>query len=1074
MAALDGQPYGALARSSSDSAEDAELEAAIQASLRGAAGDALMRTPSVQQDLESGMDEAHAARGQALRAELRLVDAEVVGLRHELGRSALLRGPSGVRHVCDADCVVGGCEEEKAEEEGVLCPDCKLFLCHECFGSLNVAHECAVGGRYDRTVAAPAGSGGEPSNAGSLPCPMFPSGCSVGHIALVEIQRALLHPRNRGRDGEYEDIDSPGHSPHKLHLLAQRRTVERRLAAEAEQRAAAGGGSNKARSALARTLTEVRHSRAVELMGVANPTDVSVLLAERRTERAELVQALERFPVADHIPPAAKRTCAQCAGVFHGQIEGAQCSLDRPQCFLCSLCYGAYLMHACSPGGCYELELSDSSESASGQQRKALSARGHVPCPLFRGHRSAGRWISLEHWRWISGSSGSSTDGCGCGNIGTATIQRILLDPRNRSAEFFREMNPVGVIHSLEHTLLLNGSQESQEGQEQQPRGPWSREAELLGRGACPANVWESARGRLAEEDARAAAEQRESMEEQRMLDAEAADGDEAVERARQELVNALDTGGSLRCPKCGVRALKNNACIHMDSCACGSSWCFLCNKLSGDGPGQCPRGQGKGGCDEDAMFLQNCPGWENFALPDLGEDPGMGAQQEFLRRRMAFVCRAVKSETPPHIWQQLRQKHPDLLSDVPTPGRSIDWDALDVAEMPLFGANGGGGGDGGDTAAQRVQEHWAAMRGQEVEHEMRNERMVIRTARRAMFPSLVIALVIAILLVDSSVVMRVWPPPSPVTLLNATAICNSEYEFTAYKLRLQDSDAVERCSNVDDDDPDPQRARCVHTAACLFCANETAAVAASETSSSNGLPDGTFCTDSDSTAVAAEAEQVVQAEGVYWLLSTVALLEVWWCFVHFVAAIRAWLQAANLPDAERLVRRQPIERFIVAVPVVCVLCYWPAFESAEDMLSHDWFVGVLVAPLSVVVGNAVCAAHAFPCVMAAFQADGPPAWVFGLGALHFMNVCCLGFPYLILAIVFQVENSDYDAGSSGVDSADVSAASEDLVITTAWTATASFNAIIVLAMCSLGGAVADTLMSAAELGWRVRCLIMI
>ena len=111
----------------------------------------------------------------------------------------------------------------------------------------------------------------------------------------------------------------------------------------------------------------------------------------------------------------------------------------------------------------------------------------------------------------------------------------------------------------------------------------------------------------------------------------------------------------------------------------------------------------------------------------------------------------------------------------------------LDTAEMPLFGANGGGGGgDGGDTAAQRVQEHWAAMRGQEAEHEMRNERMVIRTARRAMFPSLVIALVIVILLVDSSVVMRVWPPPSPVTLLNATTICNSEYEFTAYKLRKE------------------------------------------------------------------------------------------------------------------------------------------------------------------------------------------------------------------------------------------------------------------------------------------------
>ena len=44
--------------------------------------------------------------------------------------------------------------------------------------------------------------------------------------------------------------------------------------------------------------------------------------------------------------------------------------------------------------------------------------------------------------------------------------------------------------------------------------------------------------------------------------------------------------------PRCGVRVLKDDKCIHMDSCPCGSRWCYLCGKEG------CPRGGG--GCDED------------------------------------------------------------------------------------------------------------------------------------------------------------------------------------------------------------------------------------------------------------------------------------------------------------------------------------------------------------------------------------------------------------------------------------------------------------------------------------------
>ena len=39
---------------------------------------------------------------------------------------------------------------------------------------------------------------------------MFPQNCACGHIRLYDIQRALLHNSNRGRDGASEDIESEG------------------------------------------------------------------------------------------------------------------------------------------------------------------------------------------------------------------------------------------------------------------------------------------------------------------------------------------------------------------------------------------------------------------------------------------------------------------------------------------------------------------------------------------------------------------------------------------------------------------------------------------------------------------------------------------------------------------------------------------------------------------------------------------------------------------------------------------------------------------------------------------------
>ena len=206
----------------------------------GQPGARLASTPSVRRDLAAGVPRPQAARQQRYRAQLRLIDVELVEARAELQRRTALRGPTGVRHECDGDCIVGGCAEEFAQEQGVLCSGCQLFLCYPCFGSTVVANEC-VGGRYSSELHG-ATDGADGSPWGSLPCPLFPQGCSIGHVPLAEIQRALLHPGNRGVDGDAEDVSSPGTSPHKIHLIARRQQAEKLLWASDIAGADDGGG----------------------------------------------------------------------------------------------------------------------------------------------------------------------------------------------------------------------------------------------------------------------------------------------------------------------------------------------------------------------------------------------------------------------------------------------------------------------------------------------------------------------------------------------------------------------------------------------------------------------------------------------------------------------------------------------------------------------------------------------------------------------------------------------------------------------------------------------------------------
>ena len=287
----------------------------------------------------------------------------------------------------------------------------------------------------------------------------------------------------------------------------------------------------------------------------------------------------------------------------------------------------------------------------------------------------------------------------------------------------------------------------------------WSREQEILGREFTPANLHETARLRVAIRQNSAVAAELIALEAARTQakDPEA----KALAALRVQVVDALDRGGCIRCPRCGVRAVKDDACIHM-SCVCGCRFCFLCVKED------CPRGGG--GCDEGSIHLESKAGWGEFALP--GESSAHGAQQEFYRRRQAFNVRAVMEVTDPNLWQKLRKMFPELLSNTPSAGRSIAWDSLASAEMPVFGASqrlqmvgASEEREGFDIAAQRrFAEHWVQVR-------LEQERDTLRAAQRSRhqlccLPALLV--LASVLVAGTHLLLSSYTPPSPVQLVEA------------------------------------------------------------------------------------------------------------------------------------------------------------------------------------------------------------------------------------------------------------------------------------------------------------------
>ena len=141
------------------------------------------------------------------------------------------------------------------------------------------------------------------------------------------------------------------------------------------------------------------------------------------------------------------------------------------------------------------------------------------------------------------------------------------------------------------------------------------------------------------------------------------------------------------------------------------------------------------------------------------------------MRRRQAFYVRAVMEHTDPALWSALQEKHPDLLMNVPTAGRHINWGTLSDATFPLFGAKlraeqAAAGGDAAGAAQRRIQAHWAAVR---LEAEEERRRIWWQRRRKlCCIPS--VSLALTTLIVGTVVLLRYAPPPNSVTAIHRNA----------------------------------------------------------------------------------------------------------------------------------------------------------------------------------------------------------------------------------------------------------------------------------------------------------------
>ena len=88
------------------------------------------------------------------------------------------------------------------------------------------------------------------------------------------------------------------------------------------------------------------------------------------------------------------------------------------------------------------------------------------------------------------------------------------------------------------------------------------------------------------------------------------------------------------------------------------------------------------------------------------------------------------------------------------------------------------------------------------------------------------------------------------------------------------------------------------------------------------------------------------------------------------------------------------------------------------------------------------------------------------LAGLHALNICCLGLLYFVVALYFQFTNFDYEPHLTADGSTLIP---DNMVLRDEWSGTGPYNAMIVIAGCSLGLTILDVLISAAEVARQVR-----
>jgi hypothetical protein len=151
------------------------------------------------------------------------------------------------------------------------------------------------------------------------------------------------------------------------------------------------------------------------------------------------------------------------------------------------------------------------------------------------------------------------------------------------------------------------------------------------------------------------------------------------LETLHHAVLEALTKGCTVLCPNCNVKGEKDDKCMHIKCDVCSTRWCYCCGHMR--------RGSDKSSickCDSISPHLESNPGWDNFAIDD--ETPGQGALHEFHRQRIMYLLRELKQNTDQNIWNELQVQYPDILENVPTIGRRIDWDSVESAVLPVFG----------------------------------------------------------------------------------------------------------------------------------------------------------------------------------------------------------------------------------------------------------------------------------------------------------------------------------------------------------------------------------------------------